>query len=317
VLFAFFVAEVGLRVVGFSYVLYPETIEFGMPDPATLASDFEPDRELFWVPQGYETNTLTVLQHAKPALVLMGCSCTEWGDHDRLMGELVGQHHPGCKLSAINAGVAGWTTYQGLAQLRRDIIPASPRVVTIYYGWNDHWVGFGIEDKQVHWVNESRLFQLQRHSRVAQLVTKAAVTWWHGQRSGPILRVQPEDFRNNLRAMVRECKAQGIVPVLLTAPTSHERGREPEHLARRHLANLDDLVPLHQRYVDIVREVADDEDVILCDLAEVFDGYSRDEVRTKHFQVDGIHLRPAGNRVIAEALYRTFEEHDLLELILK
>jgi lysophospholipase L1-like esterase len=314
---ALVIAEIGLRVAGFSYRLYPESIEFGMPDPTSLATDFDADRDVFWVPHGYQESMLTVLRHTRPSLVLMGCSCTEWGQHDRLLAGLVRERLPGRELSAMNLGVAGWTTFQGLTQLRRDIVPAAPRVVTIYYGWNDHWIGFGIEDKQVNRVNDSLLFRMQQHVRIAQLVTKAIVTWWHGQREGPILRVQPEDFEGNLRAMVRECRAHNITPILLTAPTSHQPGQEPAHLARRHLKNLADLVPLHQKYVNIVRRVASEENVILCDLAARFAGLPAGELRQTYFEADGIHLRPPGNRLIAETLYDTLANNGLLEVVLK
>ncbi|MCP4006846.1 MAG: hypothetical protein GY725_21915, partial [bacterium] len=43
------VVEVALRLSGFSYVLYPQDIEFGKPDPQLLAIGFEEDDDVFWV----------------------------------------------------------------------------------------------------------------------------------------------------------------------------------------------------------------------------------------------------------------------------
>jgi hypothetical protein len=45
--------------------------------------------------------------------------------------------------------VGGYTTYQGLRQLERDVATLHPVIATFYYGWNDHWIGFGIEDRDV------------------------------------------------------------------------------------------------------------------------------------------------------------------------
>ncbi|MCH7779542.1 MAG: hypothetical protein IH848_01735, partial [Acidobacteria bacterium] len=45
--------EFVLRLVGFSYQLYPEKIEFGAPTPAQIESGFLVDRELLWVTKDY------------------------------------------------------------------------------------------------------------------------------------------------------------------------------------------------------------------------------------------------------------------------
>jgi lysophospholipase L1-like esterase len=312
---ALLIAEIGLRIAGFSYALYPEKIEFGMPDPQTLASDFEPDPDLFWVPPDYKSSTLPMLKKLHPKLVMMGCSCTQWGNHDKFLRRMVRKHQSGESLSVANVGVAGWSTYQGLQQLRRDILPNHPRVVSIYYGWNDHWIGFGIEDRQINEINGSILYHLLRYSRLAQLVSKVWVTRAHEAHDGPIRRVTPEQFRDNLREMVRLCRANEVVPVLLTAPTSHKRGNEPKHLARRHLKSLDNLVPLHQEYVQIVRDVAQEENVVLCDLAKSFEQLPHGVVKNQYFNADGIHLTPGGNRVLSEYIYETLRKNQLLELV--
>ena len=79
----------------------------------------------------------------------MGDSCTDWGKYDKFFAKLVAKRIPGHKVTYANFGVVGWSTYQGLQQVKRDLLDLKPKVITIYYGWNDHWVGFGIEDKEV------------------------------------------------------------------------------------------------------------------------------------------------------------------------
>ena len=124
----------------------------------------------------------------------------------------------------------------------------------------------------------------------------------------------PEDFRSNLREMARLVREAGAVPVLLTAPTSHERGHEPEHLRERFVPDLAQLVPLHRQYVEIVREVAEESEVVLCDLAAHFDSLSREE-RNRLFSVDGIHPTPEGDARIAELLEDCFESHPGLQTL--
>ena len=307
--------EFVLRLVGFSYRLYPEKIEFGAPTPAQIASGFLVDRELLWVTKDY-FEKLDDGRATAPALVFMGDSTTEWGNYERYFHDLIHRDFPEANFSYATLGVPGWSSYQGLRQLERDVLPLKPRVITVYFGWNDHWKAFGIQDKDVAWVNSSMLFQFQKRLRIAQLITKAYVGF-NGDDEGPLLRVSPRDFRSNLTEMARLAKANDIAMLLLTAPTSHEKGKEPDNLKQRHVEDLANLIPLHQQYVAIVREVARSEDVLLCDLARVFEAFPRDRLRTELFATDGIHLRDEGDQVLAVQLHGCFEQYGLLDRILR
>ena len=128
-------------------------------------------------------------------------------------------------------------------------------------------------------------------------------------------RVSPEDFAANLKEIVRLARANDIAPVLLTAPTSHIRGAEPDYLAQRWLNDLDELVPLHRRYADIVRQVARTNGVLLVDLLAAFDRLPPEEVKNDYFQLDGIHLQDEGHKVIALVLYNYLARAGLIERI--
>jgi lysophospholipase L1-like esterase len=88
-------------------------------------------------------------------------------------------------------------------------------------------------------------------------------------------------------------------------------------LTNRWLRKLDDLIPIHRKYVSIVREVAKAEDVALCDLAGKFEKLPRDYVFNKCFMSDGIHLVDHGNVIIADMLFKCFEKKGLLKQILE
>jgi len=302
--------EGGLRLAGFSFRLYPEQVVFGWPDPITVVACYAPDPDVFWVPRDYRAK-LAVARAAPPAIVFLGDSCTEYGTYHRLLMEQLARD-TGRAVPWLALGVGGWTSYQGLQQLRRDVLPLRPRVVTIFYGWNDHWIGYGIEDREISRLHRSVLYRLQG-LRLAQLVTKAFVARAAPAGARPE-RVSVGDFRDNLTALVREARAAGIAPVLLTAPSSHEPGREPEMLAERWLRSLKDLIPLHQRYVAVVREVAAAEGAALCDLARRFETVPRRDL-VELFKQDGIHLTMPGDAVIALELHRCFEREGLLRRI--
>ncbi|MEE8507977.1 MAG: SGNH/GDSL hydrolase family protein [Myxococcota bacterium] len=293
-----------LRAVGFSFAFAPERVEFGYPDPVVLEDRFVADPDLFWVPRKYQ-RALAGIARRKPQILFLGDSCTR-GPYPRLFVQRMRALHPEVAIGGDTLGISGWSSYQGLQQLRRDVAPLRPRVVTLYYGWNDHWIGFGLEDKEIHGLSTSWLARLEG-LRLAQLLLKAQLALRTRGRAERPQRVTPEDFRANLIEMCDLARGHEIVPVLLTAPTSHEVGREPSYLAVRHLRDLADLVPLHRRYVRIVREVARTEAVPLCDLAARFDALPRPAVRHEYFGGDGIHLTPAGNEKIAEFLTECFE----------
>lgn len=288
------VFELGLRLTGFSYVLYPEEIEFGRPEPVLMEAAFEPDPDLFWTRPGYDEK-LERLRGLDPGLVLLGDSCTAFARYDERLAASAAERR-GVELRYANLAVPGWTSYQGRRQMERDVPALDPEVVTIYFGWNDHWIGFGIEDENVARVK--RIFGSRwGRLRLAQLLTKATVAWGARETAWPE-RVSLDDYRANLRAMADSARELDAVPMLLTAPSGHRRGEEPPDLGRRWLRDVEELVPLHQAYVGATREVAAATGAPLCDLAARAEALPWPE-RRELFTGDGIHLSQAGEITVA------------------
>lgn len=313
ILIAVLLAEIALRLIGFEFNLYPSKVQFGWPDPVAIKRLYKPDQDLLWVPKDYtERAGFAVRTH--PSLVFMGCSCTQFGRYDRFVAETVHTRHPSSNFTFVNLGVGGWSSYQGCQQLKRDVVRMRPRVITIYYGWNDHWCTFGLEDKQIGKFNRERpevLTMLAAKSRVIQLINKRVFsTRFQGKTASQ--RVPLEDFRANLKEIIRVARENSIIPVLLTAPSAHHLGEEPAYLADRWLNDLSELIPLHESYVQAVRDVAHEDDVYLVDLYRLFRDLSREEL-SESFQTDGIHLTELGDRRIAHYVYEYFVKTDLIK----
>ena len=312
-LLAVALAEGVLRLRHFEFHLYPEKIQFGYPDPVTMLRLYQPDKDLFWVPHDYPDRVAAHVGQ-KPALVFMGCSCTQFGKYDLFFDETLRAQQPGAAFSFVNMGIGGWTTFQGLQQLKRDVLPMQPRVITIYYGWNDHWCTFGAEDRDLatfHVRHPILLNKTVSRLRVVQLVNKMLFSKVMGGQTYSQQRVPLADFRANLLDMVRLARAHGSAPVLLTAPSSHQVDHEPEYLRERWLKDLHQLVPLHNAYVQTVRDVAAAEQVPLVDLFKLFKELPPAE-QAASFQTDGIHLTETGDRHIAKFLYDSFAQNGLL-----
>jgi len=308
-------AELTLRATGFEYHLYPEKLEFGYPDPKVFEDFFQPHEDYLWL-SGRSAPKLAAARREKPWLIFSGCSCTEWGEFDVEVAKRVKETPGLAPLTFANLGCSGWSSYQGLQLMKHDIVNIEPKVVTIFYGWNDHWMGFGVDDKTAAKLSHSGVLE-QQDLRLVQFVTKALVSRGidpskgDGENSRPN-RVSLPDFRGNLEEMVELARDHHIVPVLITAPTSHVKGEEPEYLEKRFLKDLSSLVPVHRAYVEVVREVAEEKDVVLCDLAADFDALPREELLT-YMKEDGIHFSPEGGVKVGDLLFETLLENDLLQ----
>lgn len=286
-------SEAGLRAAGFSFATFP-AVQFGYPDPVTLRNLFVVDRDLFWVTREY-AETLAEARRTHPAIIFMGDSCTQFGSYPARVLDRVAASDPSLA-TGMKVAVVGWSSEQGRAQFERDILPLHPRVITVYFGWNDHWVALGPPDSASR--PSDLVWWLSQHVRLWQLGMKARRSAPGGLERRP-LRVDIDRYVANLEAIVNLAASSGIKTVLITAPSGHQVGHEPEYLALRHLRRLSELVPLHQQYVAATRAVAHRTGATLCDAAAIFDA---DPAHASYFERDGIHLNLDGNRAMGALL---------------
>ena len=313
------VAEGGLRLAGFEHKLSPELVDFGAPSRDLIQRYYLEDEDLLWVPRDYR-DTVEQGVRDQPVIVFMGDSCTQLGNYhesllEGLLRGLPPEQVPSEGIAFLNVACVGWSSYQGRLQLDRDVLAMKPRVVTLFFGWNDHWVSRGVEDKTVARVDRFVQSPL-RGLRLVQLWARAALAA-HPQAADRPNRVSPEDFRDNLTHMVRTAAANGIAAVLLTAPTSLAPGETPSHLRPAFLREGEEPGPMHQAYAQIVREVGDAEGAVVCDLDASFRALPAEVVRDIYFTEDRIHPTEAGDHKIAEFLLACLREHGLVERLVE
>jgi len=302
VFLALIVVEIALRVTGFEYRPFP-VVQFGWPDPKALTQVYRSDPDLLWVTKNYDEG-LEAGRREAPTVVFMGDSCTEFGTYPSKTLAILSAERPQLK-RGIKVGVGGWTVVQGSWQLDRDVLPMHPHVVTIYYGWNDHWIALGPPDNEIR--RNRVLTWLSDHLRIVQLLAKVR-TGLGGPVSSRPNRVDVATYETTLVGMVRRIHAAGAQAVLITAGANHVAGAEPEYLKVRHLRRLEDLIPVHQAYVDATRRAAASSGAILCDAAAHF--AAMPDRRRFFFRRDGIHLTDLGDRELARMAATCIEQAD-------
>ncbi len=300
---ALLLAEAYLRITGFEYQPFP-VVQFGWPDPKALVQVYRSDPDLLWVTRDYD-NQLDAARRQRPAVVFMGDSCTQFGTYPSKTLAVLSRERPSLA-HGIKVGVGGWTVVQGSWQLTRDVLPMRPRVVTIYYGWNDHWMALGPPDAEIR--RDAILSWLADHVKLMQLLARVrdGFAGWKTTRPN---RVDLATYESTLERMVQQIHGMGAQAVLITAGENHTPGAEPAYLAARHLRHLSDLIPVHQSYVEATRRAAAASGAVLCDAAARFARATPSD-RGRLFRHDGIHLSYTGDAELARMLATSIEEAD-------
>lgn len=236
----------------------------------------------------------------KPRVVALGNSCTfGWGIpggqtySDRLQ-DILGNGY-----EVINAGIPGYTSYQGREFFQKDILKLKPDILLVLFAWNDHWVAASaIADKnqkfppQVIISLQNILERFDSYRLLKKLLLSAVEKDPDSlfNRAAPVYRVGLEDFQDNLTAICDTAKAHGIKPVLMTSPIP-PLSEMPSALAGMHR--------YHERYNDAIRAVASAEGVGLVDLAREFDTRKDLWDSTSH---DWIHFNARGHLLAAQLI---------------
>ncbi len=185
-------------------------------------------------------------------------------------------------VEVVNAGVPGYSSYQGLIAFEQHYRELQPDVVLIAYGWNDlaHAQSGREDDDYLPGPQPSWTARLLSRS----LLLSCVGIWVHRWRSvedkgaGRSPRLRPARSERYLRRLLDVVRRAKALPVFVTLPA---RGDHPEH----------------RRQMDLVRRLADEEQTMLLDGARLATGPG-DFLRVD----DPMHLSTAGYRKLGLAL---------------
>jgi lysophospholipase L1-like esterase len=227
-----------------------------------------------------------------PEIVSLGDSCT-FGvglrEEDTYAGQLSARG-----IETVNAGVPGYNSYSGLQHLRdSSLLSLHPKLVTIYFGWNDHWRAIATESAF------ARLRPFARYSRVlSRLLSLQRSLWDPGWGSFRwFAQVPLAQFKENLRGMIAASRSAGAEVVLITAPSEPRLVAAHEGFFTDHsLAEYKD----HERYAAAVREVAAETKAGLVDFESEMK--KRASADPHEYFIDFVHPNRKGQGVLADLL---------------
>jgi lysophospholipase L1-like esterase len=344
--FLFFgTAEAILRIAGFEYYTYIKYMNFyreqgGIPnggivsepnkDNMVLAILHKRDPLLFWrnVPnigpvnsQGFVNSNRKTYALTKSSnvyrIISLGCSYTNlgWITYPERLENLLNEANSDISFEVMNAGVGGYGSYQGMNYFVNELQDYAPDLITVYFGWNDHWRAIHYADKEQPRVNTfvMTLQETLDYTRIYQFLNKtiSQATGESKHKNEPIFRprVSLEDYRINILTIISTAKKKDVKVLLLTAPEALTSDNIAVYV-RRGLVTPDvDLIELHKSYNDIIREIAVSEQVTMVDLESIFNALPNKE---KYFLKDGIHHREEGLSLIAQTLFSAIKKSGML-----
>lgn len=253
---------------------------------------------------GYRTREVAL---HKPAgtrrVVALGDSCTAQGHppYSDVLHDLLQRQPPTAEAwESFNLGVFGYSIMQGYRIFEKDALAFEPDVVTLYFGWNDHWLHVKPDHLRMA-VRMSPLAAATTEGLHRKRIFAALASLQRGGKAaenkpGADYRVPPELYRATLAELIKAIRKAGARPLVITAP----RRELSEELVRSgHARTPDESEQVHDQYVAITREVAAAEGAGLLDLAAQFAGPEHDAL----FSRDGIHFEQAGIDAIAAAIH--------------
>lgn len=325
----FGVGEMILRVINFKYANTP--LEMWLYSRRRIESNilnnnqsgvirFRKDAVQFWAPvKSFENE----LPKEKPDHVVriatLGDSCTQGcSDLDltypKLLENLLKDKLGTKKTEVLNAAVGSYSSFQGLKRLEHVVLKYHPDLLTVYFGWNDHWLS-RVEDKDVQVLSDFRvaLLNFMEKSRFFQftnyLITKIrGNTLEQMQQDVFKPRVPLGEYEKNLNRIIDLAEARKIPVILITAPQGVFEDPLPSYFSFLFVPSKTQLEQVHFFYNEVVRKVAAKRGVLLLDMDAMITGQPGSE---KLFS-DAIHFNADGCDLMAKKLAEIIIKEKLL-----
>lgn len=239
-------------------------------------------------------------------IICLGDSCTFFSTsgnpYSVLLEDLLS---PTNRVQVLNASVPGYSSTQGLAWLKNELLDYRPDIVTVYFGWNDHWLARAMTDSE--YLKRIKLSPF-RIVRLA-LALGGRTASLDAESEDLSRRVPLDEYAKNLTHIHRLVESVGSQCIFITAPAREAADTRNSLIDRAHIRHDDDYIEIHERYNAVVRRLADEGSRVI-DLATSFNDVP--DVNSL-LTDDGIHLTDRGHARAADALLSAITSHGLLD----
>lgn len=203
----------------------------------------------------------------------------------------------GTRFEVINAGVTGYTSYQGLRLYKQKGYRYKPDIVTFYLGTNDYGKRFHLSDKQIIPDNIISDFNAAIENNILlklnsyRLLRKCIFNLFGMSKNSTgekVQRVSSEDYEKNIQALNRLCRKNGSRLLLISIPFNKKEIDRLNFNARADFV-LNQLENISKTY-----------DIPLLHIPEMSKGMPFAD--NSQLFLDVLHPSPAGHRIIMERL---------------
>jgi len=250
----------------------------------------------------------------KIRIIGLGNSCTfGWRTADdktylKILEKLINADTALPEVEVINAGIPGYSSFQGQKFFSLDISRLEPDIILMMFGWNDQWAAAdNIPDKEQDFppqfildlrdfVSRLKIYRLMRKIILSATEKPLDETL---NKKHQVNRVGFEDFYKNLNNIIQTAGKEGSQAIILTSPIpSLENYYPPGSRSKMHI--------YHELYNNQARLLASDTETALIDVSAEFDKYINlfDDAG-----IDPIHFNAEGHRVLAEQIYFYFKNN--------
>jgi len=208
----------------------------------------------------------------------------------------------------LNAGVAGYSSYQGLMRFREEVSVFEPDLIFVSFGWNDLPTAIGAPDKYFKPPHSSIVF-LQRV--LLKYRFYLCIKYYLRKVQKPVIvtdkpqpRVSLGDYVGNLNGFLETAEKFGTTVVFLTRPNTVLI----DELEKRSSSEDEDVVPWRKyvpEYNRALLKFAKAKIAIVIDIKQKFDSY-------QYLFADEAHFTLEGHKKMAEMLYNELLRKSLL-----
>jgi lysophospholipase L1-like esterase len=231
------------------------------------------------------------------------------------------------KVEVLNAAVPGYNSYQGVMLLRTKLRGLDPDLITVRFGWNDHFLSARGERGGLYREPETRLGLLLEdlllRTRLYAFVRRLGLELQAlrqpvkdqarkaFQREKEWVPTIPlEDYEHNLRRIVEIGRSRGAEVWLLTSPRNPAPSDEAkDRLSKHNRIDFDRLMQIHDQYNDAVRRVGAEVGALVVDLDRIYRPY---EGEPAFLPTDVPHPAQGGHVLEAEILYSALVRRGIL-----